>query len=77
MPTSVQLQPLPNDPDARLQARLRTIEMRLGTLERGQNTIPIIAGTPTGSTDGHMSGDTAATKLWLKLSGTWRYVTLT
>lgn len=46
-------------------------------------SVPMKAGTPTdadvvnGAQDGDMIGDSSATKLWIRIAGTWRFVTLT
>jgi hypothetical protein len=76
MPTL--LEPRAIDSDARLAQKIAALEQRINDLERTQASIPVVGGAPTSvSGDGQMAGDSVNTRLWLRVSGTWRYVTLT
>lgn len=76
MPTI--LEPQPNDPNARLVARLRAAEARLSALERRQVVLPKTNGAPddTGP-DGLAAIDNGATpRIWVRVNGAWFHVTL-
>lgn len=64
--------------DTRTANRIGDLERRVRTLEQGRATIQQIAGTPTTDPrDGTAAVDSVATKLWLRVNGSWRYTTLT
>jgi hypothetical protein len=54
------------------------LEQRVAVLERQIGRIPVVAGDPSSSSaEGQLAGDTANTRLWLRVNGVWRYVALT
>lgn len=70
--------PFPMTPESRQASALAGLERRVRALEAGAPTIQVQAGAPTTAPrDGTPAGDTANTRLWLRLGGVWRYVTLT
>lgn len=86
MPTI--LEPRPPDPAVVLAGRIKALEDRVAALEKGYH-VPIMPGgqTPNNFVSGTQTGDgqdgsLAATgpntpRLWVRINGQWRYVTLT
>lgn len=65
-------------PEQRMQQRIAALEGRVRDLERASATMPVNAGAPSSGEgrDGSLAVDQSNTRLWVKISGTWRYVTL-
>lgn len=71
------LTPGTNDPQGRLWAEIVALRKRVEALERDSFSAPVVAGVPTGGDNGSLAGDSTNTRLWMKVGGVWRYVTLT
>lgn len=83
MPTL--LEPRPPDPAARLAAEIKTLRERVALLEKGYH-VPLGTGAPSNyaspsatgdGQDGSLAGDKATNRLYLRINGVWRFVTLT
>jgi hypothetical protein len=63
--------------EERAARRIRDLEARVASIERG-NPIPLGAGAPTAaSQDGTLHGDSTNVRLWLRVGGAWRWTALT
>lgn len=83
MPTI--LEPRPPDPATVLRAQIKALTDRVALLEKGYH-VPLANGTPNNYTspsatgdgkDGSLAGDKLTNKLYLRIGGVWRSVTLT
>lgn len=76
MPTL--LEPQSINPEVAFRARVKMLEERLAAVERALK-LPVSLGAPGAGTgqEGSAAGDSANSRLWLKLNGVWKYVALT
>lgn len=59
-------------------AEVAELSRRVSELEDRVATVRVTSGSPAaGGREGSLAGDAGSTRLWLKLNGVWRYVTLT
>lgn len=73
------LEPRPPDPAVVLAAKIKALEERIARLEKGV-VIPVSVGLPlnTGQgREGSMAADSGTSRLYVKINGIWRYVTVT